>query len=295
MVARDTPHRRVTRSTPYALSVEGETWRLIASTSGGPKGGRPPVARSWPRAARSPSSARPPSPSGGRSRCLGRPPADSSVRPRRRRGTRRASRSARRPSPRARARPAPGPRRAAAAGPPPACGPPTCAAAAWARARLRQRVGRAPPGPRPPRPRRPSSTSSRFPNRKSVSQRTVGRGTGRHPDALRAMIRRGKLQGRKNNAGQWLVQIPPGMLAESDSADDPDMAGGVAGLRDELLEARGAAARAEAERDSAVANLADARSTIERERVRGDRLEAALAEARRPWLAKVIEGLRRRS
>ena len=28
--------------------------------------------------------------------------------------------------------------------------------------------------------------------------------------------------------------------------------------------------------------------------LRGDRLEAALAEARRPWLAKVLEGLRRR-
>jgi hypothetical protein len=28
------------------------------------------------------------------------------------------------------------------------------------------------------------------------------------------------------------------------------------------------------------------------ERARGDRLEAALAEARRRWLAKVLEGLR---
>ena len=34
----------------------------------------------------------------------------------------------------------------------------------WARARLRQRGGRAPPGPRPPRPPRPSSTSSQSPN-----------------------------------------------------------------------------------------------------------------------------------
>ena len=30
------------------------------------------------------------------------------------------------------------------------------------------------------------------------------------------------------------------------------------------------------------------------ERARSDRLEAALAEARRPWLAKLIEGLRRK-
>src|SRR4051812_20427857 len=77
VVARDTPHRRVTRSIPYGLAVEGETCRLIASTSCGPKGGRPPAARPWPRAARSPSSARPPSPSGGRSRRPGRPPAGS--------------------------------------------------------------------------------------------------------------------------------------------------------------------------------------------------------------------------
>ena len=30
------------------------------------------------------------------------------------------------------------------------------------------------------------------------------------------------------------------------------------------------------------------------ERARADRLEAALAEARRPWLARVLEGLRRK-
>jgi len=33
--------------------LEGETWRLIASTSVEPKGGHPPSARSWPRAVRS--------------------------------------------------------------------------------------------------------------------------------------------------------------------------------------------------------------------------------------------------
>src|SRR3954447_19084427 len=107
-------HRRVTRSMPYVLAVNGETCRLIASTSAGPKGGRRPAARSWPRAARSPSSARPPSPSGGRSRALGCPPAGSSWRPRRRRGTRRAKGQARRPSPRGCARLASDPRPAAA-------------------------------------------------------------------------------------------------------------------------------------------------------------------------------------
>ncbi len=36
------------------------------------------------------------------------------------------------------------------------------------------------------------------------------------------------------------------------------------------------------------------RGTVVAERARCDRLEAALAEARRPWLAKVLEGLRRK-
>src|SRR3954451_14456418 len=160
---------------PYGLSVEGETRRLIASTSCGPKGGRSPAARPWPREARRSLSARRPSPSGARSRHPAHPPAGSRARPRRRRGTRRASRSARRPSPRARARPAPGPRPAAAAARPPAGAPPTSAAAA--RPRLRQRGWRAPTGPRPSHPPRAFSTSSQSPNCKSVSQRTVGRGS----------------------------------------------------------------------------------------------------------------------
>jgi NADPH:quinone reductase-like Zn-dependent oxidoreductase len=63
--------------------------------------------------------------------------------------THRAKHSARPPSPQARATPAPDPRRAAAATPRSACARPTSAGAALALARLRQRVGRAPPGQRP--------------------------------------------------------------------------------------------------------------------------------------------------
>jgi hypothetical protein len=44
----------------------------------------------------------------------------------------------------------------------------------------------------------------------------------------------------------------------------------------------------------AVNEAASLRTVLEREVARGDRLEAALAEARRPWLAKVLEGLRRK-
>ena len=39
MAARDARQTRHTRARPYGLPLEGETVRLIAATSGGPKGG----------------------------------------------------------------------------------------------------------------------------------------------------------------------------------------------------------------------------------------------------------------
>jgi hypothetical protein len=45
----------------------------------------------------------------------------------------------------------------------------------------------------------------------------------------------------------------------------------------------------------AEAELEASWTMLGQERARGDRLEAALAEARRPWLAKVLEGLRRKA
>jgi hypothetical protein len=49
------------------------------------------------------------------------------------------------------------------------------------------------------------------------------------------------------------------------------------------------------ERDAERTMLAEARNALSGERVRAERLEAALAETRRPWLAKVIDGLRRKA
>src|SRR5215213_7568522 len=176
MVARDTPQICVTRCRPWSWSVEGETWRLIASTSGVPKGGWSPAARSSLRAARWPSSGRPLSPWDGRSRRPERPPAGSSTTPRPLPGRRPASRSGRRRSPRAGATAVPDPHPATAAAPRPACVAPTSVLGARAWTRLRQRGGRAPTGPRPPQPLRPSSTSLQSSTCKAVSQRTVGRG-----------------------------------------------------------------------------------------------------------------------
>ncbi len=129
--------------------------------------------------------------------------------------------------------------------------------------------------------------------------------SGRHIDALRAMARRGKLERRRGNAGQWLVRLPEA-LPQDDSgnahADDSGLAEVVAELRVALARAETqaeatkavAAAEVEAMRRQTAAELA-ARDAVTAElRARGDRLEAALAEARRPWLARVIEGLRRK-
>ena len=79
--------------------LEGETCRLIASTSGRPKGGASPGARSSPPAVRSSSSARRPWPAAARSRGRARRRAGSSTTLRPRQGRPPASHSARRPSP----------------------------------------------------------------------------------------------------------------------------------------------------------------------------------------------------
>jgi hypothetical protein len=142
--------------------------------------------------------------------------------------------------------------------------------------------------------------------------------SGRHIDAIRTMARRGKLERRKGNAGQWLVKLPPDALltapdrggdAASDTRADAGLAEVVAELKEEVTELRVALARSEAGHNAALAQvraegetraakaeaeLEAARTMLGQERSRTDRLEAALAEARRPWLAKVIEGWRRR-
>jgi hypothetical protein len=135
--------------------------------------------------------------------------------------------------------------------------------------------------------------------------------TGRHLDTLRVMIRKGRLEARKGNAGNWLVQLPtrmqPGSHPEhpghqpdqhperpdhrpDDHPDGPDAHpehSDVALLREELLEARVAAARAEAGCELLHSLVGDLRA----ER---DRLAAELALARKGWLERVIEAVRRR-
>ena len=100
-----------------------------------------------------------------------------------------------------------------------------------------------------------------------------------------------------------MVLVPPAMPDRAngsavgrpdDTADSPagDPASGSA-ADPAVLEAMLAAARAEGALAELRGTVAELRQALEHERVRGDRLEAALAEARRPWLAKVLEELRR--
>jgi hypothetical protein len=125
----------------------------------------------------------------------------------------------------------------------------------------------------------------------------AARRLGRHPDGIRSMIRRGRVNGRKGNAGQWLVQVP----TESDpvsNGHDSDVAESLADLREELTESRVAAARAEAERDTQAAAHTRERETLQTVigdlRADRDRLAAELADARRGWLERLLEAVRKR-
>jgi hypothetical protein len=143
----------------------------------------------------------------------------------------------------------------------------------------------------------------------------AGKRLGRHPEALRALVRRHRLPARRDNLGRLLLRLAD--LPTNLSAPEHDRAAQPASsehaqpaqpdpvelleLREELAEERVARARLEGElfaRDALLTakdTLAgELREALARAEARSDRLEAALAEARRPWLAKVLEGLRRK-
>src|SRR4051812_26442123 len=109
---------------------------------------------------------------------------------------------------------------------------------------------------------------------------------GWHPDRGKAALRRGRLQARKNNAGKWVVLVPPAL---PDRANDPavsrpdgtaaDPATGPA-ADPAVLEVMLAAARAEGALAELRGTVAELRDALAAERARGDRLEGQLVEAR---------------
>src|SRR3954454_7380295 len=80
--------------------------------------------------------------------------------------------------------------------------------------------------------------------------------SGRHIDALRAMTRRGKLERRRGNRGEWLVRLPESMPQDDSGNAHADASGlteVVAELREEVTELRVALARAETQAQAAKA------------------------------------------
>ena len=114
-------------------------------------------------------------------------------------------------------------------------------------------------------------------------------------------IKRGTLDAKRANRGGYLVPWPPpdhdgsgdraaaAALQDSDGRDDGSatVAYDVAALQIEVARLEERLIASERREGELVAALTKAET-------RADRLEAALAEARRPWLARVLEGLRRK-
>ena len=118
---------------------------------------------------------------------------------------------------------------------------------------------------------------------------------GRHPEALRGMLRRGRLEGVRGNDGRWLVRLPSDLVAGQQPADAQAAAGlleEVAELREEVAGLRLALGRAEADRDAArtvaAAETSLLRDALGREQARADRLEHVLIDLRRPWWRRLV-------
>jgi uncharacterized coiled-coil protein SlyX len=90
------------------------------------------------------------------------------------------------------------------------------------------------------------------------------------------------------------VWLAVGDVPADRTGDSPGLPGTESLLQARVEELLERAARAEGEVAGLHATVAELRAALTKSETRADRLEAALAEARRPWLAKVLDGLRRR-
>jgi hypothetical protein len=144
--------------------------------------------------------------------------------------------------------------------------------------------------------------------------------TGRHIDAVRSWAQRGRrserLRTQKNNRHELQVWFTPGLTPElvtgnassasiSGSAsalvDDEGTAEAVTELRarverlnEALVEARIGRARGEGELVAEARRSADLNAALDHERAERAKLAAELAEARKGWLERLLEAVRRR-
>jgi hypothetical protein len=138
--------------------------------------------------------------------------------------------------------------------------------------------------------------------------------TGRKIDAMRALVRRGRLPRRKGNRGEWLVQLPETVTPAGRDTDLGTVSDGALGtelaalreqvtrLRLDVMRTEGelAAVRAVAEANAAAADrlLAERAATIAELKAERDRLlgmlgeaQAALAHRRQGMLAQLWDRL----
>jgi hypothetical protein len=137
--------------------------------------------------------------------------------------------------------------------------------------------------------------------------------TGRRREALRSWAKRGARAGRIRTCttnrgevqvwatGELLAGLEPGPARADLGVDpvagrvaDPGRDEEVAGLRVRVEDLLERAVHAEGGLTAELRRSADLAAALAKAEARADRLEAALAEARRPWLARVLEGLRRK-
>jgi hypothetical protein len=130
-----------------------------------------------------------------------------------------------------------------------------------------------------------------------LSQSEAGARLGWKLNRVIAARRSGRLQGRKGNRGEWLVLVPAGLQAGAEPGPDqanpghtPAETGSEAELLAELQHALG---RAEGRAETLLQQVAALAELLAVERARADRLEAALANARKSWLERVLEAVRR--
>src|SRR3954451_3347309 len=117
-------------------------------------------------------------------------------------------------------------------------------------------------------------------------------------DALRSRARRGMITTKRMNDGRLQVRVPADLQLVSDKSTDQAQLGGdrsgdqrlIDELREEIAELRERAIRAELDRDR-MHEVTEAKMQGQ-ERIIA-RLEADLAQARRPWLARLLAAARR--